>query len=71
MILTKITKKQKKTQLTKINSHCGKDNEGKPGVKLRQKVQDGDDNVDDRWHDTEHDIVEQIVNARCATVDHT
>jgi len=58
-------------RLTEINGHCDEDNERKPSIEHRKKVNYGDDDVDDRRHNCEHDVVKQIVDAVGAAVNHT
>jgi len=58
-------------QLTEVDGHCDNDYKGEPRVEHRQEVEYGDDDVDDRRHDAEQDIVEHPADTRCAAVDHS
>lgn len=53
------------TELTEVEEHADKDDEAKPGVKIRDKVNDGNDDVSYSWQHREYNIAmntERIYN---------
>ena len=55
-------------QLTEVHRHRDEDDEGKPGVEHCQEIKHGNDDVDDGRQDAEHDVVEQIIDARSTAI---
>lgn len=51
------------TELTEVEEHADKDDEAEPGVEIRHKVNDSNDDVGNSWQHGEHNIaVETIQN---------
>lgn len=44
------------TELTEVEEHADKDDEAKPGIKIRDKVNDGNDDVSNSWQHGEYNI---------------
>lgn len=42
--------------LTEVDEHADKYDEAEPGVKIRDKVNDGNDNISQSWQHGEHNI---------------
>lgn len=54
--------------LTNIQEHCAEYDQSEPPIECDREEYDGDQNIDDRWHDREQNVIEQIGDAVCAAV---